>query len=103
MAYAIESAGGLIGGLLATLFLTWGVQNWTMALVCGLVLVIIPLVFLRGAGLTALRWTAALLAGIFLVLLWKAPFLDRQMTLWNHPNLVESRDTPYGRVSVSRL
>jgi spermidine synthase len=103
MAYAIESAGGLIGGLLATLFLRWGIQNCTIALVCGLALVITPLVFLRGPGQSTLQWTAAILAGIFLMLLWNAPFLDRQMTLWNHPNLVESRDTPYGKVSVSRL
>ncbi len=103
MAYAIESAGGLIGGLFATLFLKWGVQNCTITLVCGLVLVIVPLFFLRGDGISARRWTAAILAVIFLMLLWIAPFLDRQMTLWNHPNLVASRDTPYGRVSVSRL
>ncbi len=103
VAYAIESAGGLIGGLFATLFLKWGVQNFTIALVCGLALAIVPLFFLRGAGISPRRWTGGLLAGIFLMLLWIAPFLDRQMTLWNHPNLVESRDTPYGRVSVSRL
>jgi spermidine synthase len=103
MAYAIESAGGLIGGLLATLSLAWGVQNWAMALVCSLALALIPLFFLRGAGLTTPRWTAVLLAGFFLLLLWNSPFLDRRMTVWNHPNLVESRDTPYGRVSVSRL
>jgi spermidine synthase len=102
-AYAIESAGGLIGGLLATLFLAWGVQNWATALACALALAVIPLAFLRSAGLTAPRWTAVLLVGLFLLLLWKAPFLDRRMTLWNHPNLVESRDTPYGRVSVRRL
>jgi spermidine synthase len=102
-AYAIESAGGLIGGLSATLFLTWGVQNYVMALLCGLALVVVPLFFLRGAGLTPQRWTTAVWVGIFLILLWTAPFLDRQTSLWNHPNLVESRDTPYGRISVSQL
>jgi spermidine synthase len=66
-------------------------------------LVITPLFFLRGPGISAWRWTAALLTGIFLMLLWNAPFIDRRMTLWSHPNLVESRDTPYGRVSVTRL
>ena len=103
MAYAIESAGGLIGGLLATLFLKWGIQNCTMALMCGLALAMVPLVFLRIPGQSSLRWTAAILAGIFLILLGNAPQLDRRMDLWNHPNLVEGRDTPYGRISVSRL
>ncbi len=103
MAYAIESAGGLVGGLLATLFLRWGIQNYTIALVCGLALVITPLVFLSGPGQSTLRWTAVILTGIFLMLLGNAPLLDRRMDRWNHPNLVESRDTPYGRVSVSRL
>jgi len=34
-AYALESAGGLIGGLLATLLPATGLQNWDAALLCG--------------------------------------------------------------------
>jgi spermidine synthase len=103
VAYAIESAGGLIGGLLSTLFLVWGLQNCSIAFLCALASVIIPLVVLRGSKTSLLRWTAVVLACIFLVLLWKTPFLDRRMTIWNHPGLLESSDSPYGRITVTRL
>jgi len=103
IAYAIESAGGLIGGLLATLFLRWGLQNCAIAFVCGLFSVITPLVFLKGPRAPILRWTAIVLAGIFLLLLWKTSPIDLQMTKWNHPNLLESSDSPYGRITVTRL
>ena len=103
IAYAIESAGGLFGGLLATLFLRWGLQNCSIAFVCGLIAAIAPLLFLRKHRASVLCWTAAVLAGIFLVLLWKTSPLDRQMTKWNHPNLLESSDSPYGRITVTQL
>ncbi|HVO66741.1 MAG TPA: hypothetical protein VMT12_09685 [Syntrophales bacterium] len=103
VAYAIESAGGLIGGLLSTLFLIWGLQNCSIAFVCALASVITPIVFLRKIGTSPLRWTATVLACIFLVLLWETSLLDRQMTIWNHPNLLESIDSPYGRISVTKL
>ncbi len=103
VAYAIESAGGLIGGLFSTLFLIWGLQNCSIAFVCALASVITPLVVLRGFRTSLLRWTAIVLACIFLALLWKTSPLDRQMTVWNHPNLLESSDSPYGRITVTRL
>jgi spermidine synthase len=103
VAYAIESAGGLIGGLFSTLFLVGGFQNCSIAFVCALASVITPVVVLRGFRTSLLRWTATVLACIFLVLLWKTSPLDRQMTIWNHPNLLESSDSPYGRITVTRL
>jgi spermidine synthase len=95
-AYAIESAGGLLGGLLATLLPAVGLQNWDAALLCGI-----------AAFATAWRGSraprAAAAAGLFLViaLLLAAPALDRGMTRWNHPDLLATRDTPYGRVTVT--
>ncbi|MGA2782004.1 MAG: hypothetical protein ABSF13_08800 [Smithella sp.] len=103
VAYAIESAGGLIGGLFSTLFMMWGLRNCSIAFVCALVSVITPLIVLRGLKTSLLRWTATILACIFLVLMWKTSYLDRQMTIWNHPNLLESSDSPYGRITVTRL
>ncbi len=103
VAYAIESAGGLIGGLLATLFLRWGLQNCSIAFVCGLASIITPLIFLREPRASLLRKAVIVLACTFLVLLWNASALDRQMTTWNHPYLLESSDSPYGRITVTRL
>jgi spermidine synthase len=103
VAYAIESAGGLIGGLFSTLFIMWGLQNCSIAFVCALASVITPLIVLRGLRTSLLRGAATVLACIFLALLWKTSYLDRQMTIWNHPNLLESSDSPYGRITVTRL
>jgi spermidine synthase len=102
-AYAVESAGGLIGGLFSTLFIMWGLRNCSIAFVCALASVITPIIVLRGFRKSILRWTAAVLACIFLVLIWKASFLDNRMTKWNHPNLLESSDSPYGRITATRL
>jgi predicted membrane-bound spermidine synthase len=95
-AYSIESAGGLLGGLLATLLPAAGLQNWGAALLCGIAGIAAAW---RGSG--ARRPTTA--AGLFiaLTLLIAAPALDRGMTRWNHPGLLATRDTPYGRVTVT--
>lgn len=118
IAYAIESAGGLTGGLLATLFLKWGIQNCAVSLLCGLASIITPIIFFwlpqrRGmikgegyfyaGGSRYLIRTAMALACIFMALLWEVSPIDRQMTAWNHPHLLESMDSPYGRVTVTRL
>jgi spermidine synthase len=95
-AYAIESAGGLFGGLLATLLPATGLQNWDAALLCG-----IGAFAAAWPGSRASREAAA--AGLFLALtlLVAAPALDRGMTRWSHPDLIATRDTPYGRVTVA--
>ena len=58
IAYSIESAGGLAGGLLATLFLTWKIQNCSIAFACGLIAVTTPLFFPKGGKTSFLRWAA---------------------------------------------
>jgi spermidine synthase len=95
-AYAVESAGGLIGGLLATLLLAAGVQNWCAAVLCA---VLAFAVAWPGSGTS--REAAA--AGLFLAFVFAvaAPWYDRGMTEWNHPALVATRDTPYARVTVT--
>jgi spermidine synthase len=35
------------------------------------------------------------------MLVWKSSSVDRFMTSWTHPNLVETRDTPYSRITVT--
>jgi len=103
VAYAVESAGGLIGGLFSTIFIMWGIQNCSIVLVCALTAVITPLIVFRGFHASLLRPAAIVLIGILLALLWKASFLDQRMTAWNHPHLLESIDSPYGRITATRL
>lgn len=49
-----------------------------------------------------LRLGAATLGGVLVVLLAGVDVLDRMMTGWSHPLLVATRDSPYGRITVSR-
>jgi spermidine synthase len=95
-AYAIESAGGLLGGLLATLLLMAGVSDWGAVLLCA-----VAALAIAWSGPRLSREAAA--GGLFLalVLLVAAAPLDRAMTAWDHPDLLATRDTPYGRVTVT--
>jgi spermidine synthase len=101
-AYGIESLGGLAGGLASTLFLRWGIQNLAQAAVC----------LLTASGIVVLvparrRPPAARIAGAVVLvssalLLWYATPLDRWMTRWNHPQLGDTVDTPYGRATIEQ-
>jgi len=102
-AYAIESAGGLLGGLVSTLFITWGLRNFSAALLCTLVSVMIPVIILKGWRATILRGSAIVLCCIILIMFWKTDRLDLRMTAWNHPHLLESKDSPYSRITVTGL
>jgi spermidine synthase len=123
-AYALESAGGLLGGLLATLLPAAGLQNLGAVLLCGVAAIAATWPGSRASGapaghppkagrgsqvagrgsLVAGRRSAAA-AGLFLALalLIATPALDRGMTRWNHPDLLATRDTPYGRVTVTGM
>lgn len=102
-AYAWESLGGVVGGISATLALKWGIQNWQLALGCGLIALIAGTAQSTGPKIWPRRIARAAAALILLVGLWSASDWDWQMTAWNHPNLLDSRDTPYGRVTITRL
>lgn len=102
-AYMVESAGGLVGGLLATAGLHLGIQNYTLLIICSLA-ALMP--FLQKTGRQkggVLNIAAIGLALILLVLLWQSRPLDHGMTAWTHPRLLDSRDTAYGRVTVTKL
>ena len=44
-----------------------------------------------------------LLSVMLLGLLWPAVVIDRQTAAWNHPDLLASRDSAYGRITVTGL
>lgn len=103
IAYAIESAGGLLGGLFSTLLMMWKLQNFTSALLCALFAFIIPTIILKDIKASRWRTIALLLSCLAFGLLWTSSSLDNKFTQWNHPRLLESRDTPYGRITVTKL
>jgi spermidine synthase len=103
VAYAIESLGGLAGGICATLFLKFGFQNFVIALLCALFALGASFLDIAGKRARWLRPISLVITAVLSVLLWKAPSLDGLMTSWTHPNLVETRDSPYSRVTVTLL
>lgn len=101
MAYAIESAGGLLGGLAATLLLAAGSQNFAAVVLCSLLTSTVVL-FSKTSGSAPARIAAICLAALFIAGLWFSSRLDFGMTRWNHPSLIETRDSPYSRISFTR-
>jgi spermidine synthase len=103
-AYAAESMGGVLGGLASTLALKWGISNVGTALLC-CALALLPLVMVSGRekGGRVLRFASLMAMAVLAVVFANAGHFDRLMTGWNHPHLVLTRDTPYGRVTVTRL
>lgn len=102
-AYGIESAGSLAGGVLATLCFRYSLQNLPLALLCGLVAVAASLLLFPGKEGRAGRAVALLLAVFLIAVLYRAPSIDRRMTGWNHPGLIATQDTPYGRITATVL
>ena len=102
-AYAIESAGGVVGGLLSTLCLKAGLQNFSIALFCSFFSVCAAALLIRKAGPRWIRLGLALVTTALVIALWRGPRLDQLMTSWNHPNLLATQDSPYNRVTLSRL
>ena len=95
-AYAWESAGGALGSVAATLALHWGVPNLALGVGCGAAGAAVA----AASGATR-RWSVALLAVLLPLLAATGP-LDRLATSWNHHGVVETADTPYGRVTIAR-
>ena len=99
-AYAVECLGGLAGGAASTLLLAAGAGNLRTALLAALGA-------LAAAALPApgprprLRAAALVLLFPLAAALLAAGRLDRETTAWNHPGLVATVDTPYGRATVT--
>ena len=118
-AYTVECSGSVFGGLLSALMLHWGIQNMAQALVCTAITMVVAALAVdripgrsHGPGFrrrvdilpaTAAGRMSALLAGLCLIaLIAGSDKLDQAMTRWNHPDLMESLDSGYGRLTVTR-
>lgn len=102
LAYSIESAGCLAGGLASTLLAAAGVQNFAILLGTGALAAAGALGLPSGGARRAVRGASAVLFGGLLAASLGASGVDRKMTSWNHPHLVDARDTPYGRATVTK-
>jgi spermidine synthase len=98
LAYAVESAGGLVGGLASTLSVRLDVQNFALAAVCAAVCLLAA----ANAGPSLLsRSSAIILAPILVLAIFLSGFIEKRTAAWNHDGLILTRDTPYGRIVVT--
>lgn len=100
-AYGIESLGAMAGGICATLLLQFGCPNFAIALLCAIAAAAASLLRPGIHRAAVLRPASVAALGVLGATLWLAAPLDRRMTAWAHPDLVETRDTPYSRVTVT--
>ena len=103
-AYGVECAGAAAAGILSTLAFRAGVSTFALA-VATTTMTMAALAGVVGRGRGGAR-RRALLPAIVLIAgvgaLGQSGRGDRAMTRWTHPSLVETVDTPYARVTVSR-
>ena len=103
-AYGVESAGGLAGGLAATLLLALGAPNLAAGLLAALLACAAAL--LPAPAPPPPRALRRLVPPLVLALALACGLaavrpLDRALTAWSHPALRFTRDTPYGRATVT--
>ena len=98
MAYAIECVGGIAGGLAATLLLKIGIQNFTIAVGCSLLTAAIIVFPLRRS---MAHYTAVVVFAALLAVMFASQGIDHWMTRVNHPLLLDTRDSPYGRITIT--
>lgn len=98
-AYALETAGAALAGAAATLAFRAGAQTFAVAVALAGLSVAFPLWLSRGR---LPRAAALFLVPAALTSAWLGGPVDLRLTGWNHPGLVTSRDTPYGRVTLAR-
>jgi hypothetical protein len=105
VAYSLESAGAVLGGLASTLFLRFGISNLAIGVSCALFAAIAAMFLFmarREFSLFARVLSGLLCLGLIAVLSHSSR-LDLFLTRWNHPQAVSSWDTPYGRLTACSL
>ncbi len=102
-AYAIESTGGIIGGIASTLLLKFGVQNFDSVLLCGLVIFGFIFLYKHNKEERAINFAASVFIIISVIAFIFSSSIDIFLTKQNHPYLVEVKDTPYSRIAVTSL
>jgi len=100
-AYAIESAGGIFGGVLSTLIAMVGFSNLQAGLLCGISVLIIYEFNKTGIFKNKIFWVQCFFSILFILLITEGGKIDLITASWNNPNIIKTVDTPYSRVSVS--
>ena len=93
-----ESAGFAAAGAGATLAFHLGAQTFAVA-VAGGGLALLAWLLWDGRRLPTLPWLLVPLLPAVAWLVLSTGTIDRRLTAWNHPGLVATSDSPYGRIT----
>ncbi len=102
IAYGIESIGSFFGGLASTILLWAGISNFTISLICGLSSALVAVSgSLRLKNPAKFLWLSLISLAVIIAALFLSKPIDHGLTSLNHPCLLASGDSPYGRITIS--
>jgi spermidine synthase len=99
-AYGIESLGGVVGGVVSTYTFALGATAVGVAFLLGAAALVFASLLPR-LSVAARLLTRTAGAGLLAVVLFQGSALDRATLRWTFPSLLESRDSPYGRLTLT--
>jgi spermidine synthase len=100
-AYGYESLGGVIGGLASTFLLAGHLPAFPTILLCSAITFFAAL-FLAWKFFSLRILFIAVAFGCLGLLVFGGNRLDRATLTWQFPGLLDSRDSPYGRLTMTR-
>ena len=101
-AYSIEGIGCVAGGLSSTIFLFIKINNFSAALICSALVLLAVLYISSKSGYKPQKYISIVFAVLILFLFGLSHKIDFWMTSWNHPFIIESVDTPYSRITITK-
>ena len=99
-AYGYESFGGVVGGLISTFAISFGIQTSHLFLFV-ILLIILSLLFLYGFRKISSAKVIFLIMSI-IAIIYFAPEFNNVLSGWNHPYSVSEKDTPFGRLNLDK-
>jgi spermidine synthase len=100
-AYAIESAGGIAGGIAATSLSAAGLSNLQSAFICSSLVIFAFITKPLSGRRKLLFFIQAAITALSIFFVFKADRIDIITASWNNPEIIKTFDTPYSRISVS--
>jgi len=99
-AYGLESLGGVFGGLASTFVLAGHVPAFATAILCSSITFAVGLLISSHSRSMRLLFGLGTLASLGALII-AGNHLDRATLRWQFPGLLDSRDSPYGRLTLT--
>ncbi len=99
-AYGLESLGGVFGGLASTFVLAGHVPAFATAILCSSITFVVGLLLSLRSPIARLLFGLGTLASLGMLIV-AAGRLDHATLRWQFPGLLDSRDSPYGRLTLT--